>query len=78
MQILEIISLILCAVIFIVILAIFKFIAIELANQQSHKCKKCGGDMKVVDFYIFPDSNDYHCIIWYKCPTCGMVEEIYY
>lgn len=78
MQILEIISLILCVVVFIVILAALKFMAIKLTNQQSHKCKKCGGDMKVVDFYIFPDSNDYHSIIWYKCPTCGMVEEIYY
>ena len=78
MQILEIISLILCAVIFIVILAIFKFIAIELANQQSHKCKNCGGVMKVADFYVFNDSNCHHSIVWYKCPTCGRVEEIDY
>ena len=78
MQIFETISLILCVVIFIVILSVFTFIVIELANQQPHKCKKCGGDMKVVDFYISPDSNDYHSIVWYKCPTCGKVEEIDY
>ena len=78
MQILEIISLILCAIIFIVILAILKFMAIKLANQQPHKCKKCGGNMEVTDFYIFPDSSDHHIIVWYECPTCGRVEEIDY
>lgn len=78
MQILEIISLILCVVVFIVILAALKFIAIKLTNQQSHKCINCGGDMKVTDFYTFPNSNGYHGIVWYECPTCGMVEEIYY
>ena len=78
MQILETISLILCVVIFIAILAVFKFIAIKLANQQPYKCKNCGENMKVVDFYTLPNSNGHHGIIWYKCPTCGMVEEIYY
>lgn len=78
MQILEIISLILCVVIYIVILTILKFIAIEFANQQLHKCKKCGGNMKVTDFYTFPYSNGHHIIVWYGCPTCGNVEEIDY
>ena len=78
MQILETISLILCVIIFIVILTVLKLIAVELTNQQPHKCKNCGGDMKVADFYIFPYSNGHHGIIWYKCPTCGVVEEIYY
>lgn len=78
MHIFEIISLILCAVVFIVTMIILKFIVIELINQQSHKCKKCGGDMEVTDFYTFPDSNGHHIIVWYECPTCGRVEEIDY
>lgn len=78
MHIFEIISLILCAVVFIVVMIILKLIVIELINQQSHKCKNCGGVMKVVDFYIFPDSNGHHSIVWYECPNCGMKEEIYY
>ena len=78
MQILEIISLILCVAVFIVILTVLKFIAIKLANQQSHKCNNCGGVMKVADFYVFNDSNGHHSIVWYKCPTCEKVEEIDY
>lgn len=78
MQIFETISLILCVVVFITVLAIFKFITIELVNQQPHKCKNCGGDMEVTDFYTFPNSNGHHIIVWYECPTCGRVEEIDY
>lgn len=78
MQILETISLILCVVVFIAILAVLKYVAIKLANQQSHKCKKCGGNMEVTDFYTFPNSNGHHIIVWYECPTCGRVEEIDY
>lgn len=78
MQILGTISLILCVIIFIVILAVLKFIAIEFTNQQLYKCKSCGGVMKVTDFYIFPDSNGHHSIVWYECSTCGKIEEIYY
>lgn len=78
MQILETISLILCVVVFIAILAVLKYVAIKLANQQSHKCKNCGGNMEVTDFYTFPDSNGHHIIVWYECPTCGRVEEIDY
>lgn len=78
MQIFEIISLILCVVIFIVILAVLKFIAIKFVNQQPHKCKNCSEDMKVTDFYIFPNSNGHHGIVWYEYPTCGKIEEIDY
>lgn len=78
MQILEIISLILCVFIFIVVLAALKCLAIELINQQPHKCKNCGGNMKVVDFYVFPNSNGQHNIVCYECPNCGRIEEIDY
>ena len=66
----------LCVIIFIVVLTLLKYIAIKLANQQPHKCKNCGGNMKVTDFYTFPNSNGHHIIVWYECPTCGRVEEI--
>lgn len=78
MQILETISLILCVVIFVAVFAVLKYIAIKLANQQSHKCKNCGGNMKVVDFYVFPNSNVHHNIVWYECPNCERIEEIDY
>ena len=78
MQILETISLILCIVIFIVVLAILKFIAIKLVNQQPHKCKNCGKDMEVIYFYPFPNSSGHHGIVWYGCPTCGKLEKIDY
>lgn len=78
MSVFETIFLILCVIIFIVVLAALKCLAIELINQQPHKCKNCGGNMKVIDFYVLPNSNGHHNIVWYECSDCGRIEEIDY
>lgn len=72
----ETIALILCGVIFVVVMACFKMLAIAIANEHPHKCKKCGGIMKVKDFYVFPESHGHHGIVWYECSQCGHKEEL--
>lgn len=75
---LETFALIFCGILFIAFLVCLKILAMSLANEHPHKCKKCGGIMNIIDFHIYPESHGTHGIVWYECSKCGHKEEYNY